>query len=151
MDPRMNLRQEFRLRQSFFKYQQLYEEIRQEDRTAEQISCDEKNYFKNRNQLELSIARKLKLISDWSSRYGKPPSSRIRGSGDVFVADKRLWLWIDVHGWKIFNAEPIHPYCTFLNLRYQTNIFRIDILLLPGLVISDLTLCLERIAMLMHA
>ncbi|KKZ68687.1 hypothetical protein EMCG_05722 [[Emmonsia] crescens] len=44
-----NQRQGFRLRQSFFNYRQLYEEIRQEDRTAEQISCDEKNYFKNRN------------------------------------------------------------------------------------------------------
>ncbi|OJD12882.1 hypothetical protein AJ78_06597 [Emergomyces pasteurianus Ep9510] len=95
MDPHRNLRQEFRLRQSFFNYRQLYEEIRQEDRTAEQISCDEKNYFKNRSQLELSIARKLTLVSDWSSRYGKPPSSRIRVNGDVFVADKRLWLWID--------------------------------------------------------
>lgn len=84
----------FRAKQSMPYYRRLYEEMKREDEPAEQISRFEQQYFKIRSELDITISKKLALVSDWHPRYDMP-RAQIRRSGDVFVADRRLWHWID--------------------------------------------------------
>ncbi|KAL8742709.1 MAG: hypothetical protein Q9190_004848 [Brigantiaea leucoxantha] len=84
----------FRSRQSSEQYMLLHSDLKEEEQTTEQIDRSEKRYFRGET-LRLAIARKLTLVSQWSLRYDKSMANGIRGNGDVFVADKKLWAWID--------------------------------------------------------
>ena len=86
----------FRKKQTESHYRQLYEETTEEDPSPERVSRYEEQLFNYRGQLNLTIARKLTLISDWRSRYDKSSTAQIRGSSDIFVADRRLWQWISL-------------------------------------------------------
>lgn len=92
--PKDKISDAFRAKHAMPYYRRLYEEMKQEDEPAEQISRFEQQYFKIRSELDRKISKKLTLVSDWHARYDKP-SAQIRPSGDVFVADRRLWHWID--------------------------------------------------------
>lgn len=85
---------EFRKRRAEPHYRRLYEETAEEDPPAERVSRYEDQWFNYRGQLNLTISKKLTLISDWRSRYDRPSTAQIRRTGDVFVADRRLWQWI---------------------------------------------------------
>lgn len=85
----------FRIKQAMPHYRLLYMEMKEEDQSEEQNSRFEDQYFKGRSELEISISKKLTLVSEWYPRYDEP-SSQIRHSGDVFVADRKLWRWIEV-------------------------------------------------------
>ena len=76
------------------QYVVLHDELKEEDAPAEQVTLSERQYFRE-DVCGLAISRKLTLISEWSSRYGKPRARGIRRNGSIFVADKKLWLWID--------------------------------------------------------
>lgn len=83
----------FHLKQSSTHYISLYDELKKEDQTMERVAALENAYF--RDDWRLAISRKLTLVSQWSSRYHKSQTSGIRRNGSVFVADKRLWAWIN--------------------------------------------------------
>lgn len=85
---------EFRARQAAPYYRQLYEEMKEEEPSAERISRHERECFTHEPELRLSISRKLSLVSDWRSRYEESSSNHIRRNADVFVADRKLWRWI---------------------------------------------------------
>ena len=76
------------------KYITLWRELKEGDQTSEQVAIQERDYFRN-NDWRLAVARKLTLVSQWSSQYQVPQSRGIRSSGSIFVADKKLWAWID--------------------------------------------------------
>lgn len=100
------LSDEFRARPATSYYRQLYGEITEEDPSIERVSRYKDQFFKHRSQLCLSISKKLTLISDWRSRYDQH-LSQIRRNGHVFVADKRLWKWIDL--WmKDFHGDMVY-------------------------------------------
>lgn len=84
----------FLSRQSSQKYITLHEELMEDDQTAVEVATLEREYFKN-DIWGLTIARKLTLVSQWSLRYQVPRGHRIRDNGNIFVADKKLWRWID--------------------------------------------------------
>ncbi|KAL9609990.1 MAG: hypothetical protein Q9167_005263, partial [Letrouitia subvulpina] len=77
-------------KQTLQKYKLLHSELKEDDQTKSQIAKLESEYFSN-NIEGLAIARKLILVSEWTSRYCEP---RIRSNSNTFVADKRLWHWI---------------------------------------------------------
>ena len=83
---------EFRSRQSWDPYLQLHAEVKEEDRPME---VAERMYFDQRSGLDLTVARKLTLVSQWSSRYCKSPSFGLRRNSVTFITDKVLWKWID--------------------------------------------------------
>lgn len=62
--------------------------------SAEQVALVEMKYFKN-DVRGLAIARKLDMVSQWSTRYEDSAVDGIRKNSGVFVADKRLWKWIE--------------------------------------------------------
>ena len=84
----------FGSKQSLEQYITLHDELKEEDTSAEQIAVVERNHFRE-GVLELAISRKLSMISEWSLRYSKPAARNIRRNGTAFIADKKLWLWID--------------------------------------------------------
>ena len=84
----------FRSRQSSQQYISLRNELRADDQTIEQVARLEREYFRD-DIWRLTIARKLTLVSQWSLRYHKSLAHGIRGNGNIFVADKKLWTWID--------------------------------------------------------
>ena len=83
----------FQLKQSSAQYIALHSELEKEDQTKERVATLESAYF--RDDWRLAISRKLTLVSQWSSRYREPQASGIRRNSSVFVADKRLWAWIN--------------------------------------------------------
>lgn len=83
----------FHLKQSSAQYISLHSELEKEDQTKERVATLESSYF--RDDWRLAISRKLTLVSQWSSRYREPQASGIRRNSSVFVADKRLWAWIN--------------------------------------------------------
>ena len=83
---------ELRSRQSWDPYLRLHADIKEEDRPDE---IAERTYFSQRSELDLTVARKLTLVSQWSSRYCQSPCLRLRRNSAAFVADKLLWKWID--------------------------------------------------------
>ena len=83
----------FHLKQSSAHYISLHSELEKEDQTKERVAKLESAYF--RDDWRLAISRKLTLVSQWSSRYREPQASGIRRNSSVFVADKRLWAWIN--------------------------------------------------------
>lgn len=84
----------FRSRQSSQQYIRLHDELKEDDQTTEQVARLEREYFRD-DVSGLAIARKLTLVSQWSLRYHSSLAHGIRGNGHVFVADKKLWTWID--------------------------------------------------------
>ena len=84
----------FRSRQSSQQYISLRNELKEDDQTTEQVARLEREYFRD-DIWRLAIARKLTLISQWSLRYHRSLTHGIRGNGNIFVADKKLWAWID--------------------------------------------------------
>ena len=81
-------------RQSSQQYISLHNELKEDDQTTEQVARLEREYFRD-EVWRLAIARKLTLVSQWSLRYHQSLAHRIRGNGNIFVADKKLWAWID--------------------------------------------------------
>ncbi|KAL8875970.1 MAG: hypothetical protein Q9198_005750 [Flavoplaca austrocitrina] len=84
----------FRSMQTSDKYQSIQKELVDEDPTAEEVAWKERRCHGNDVQ-GLAISRKLTLVSEWSSRYTPACERGIRRNGSVFVADKKLWRWID--------------------------------------------------------
>jgi hypothetical protein len=84
----------FTSRQSLEQYIALHNKLKEEDTPAKQVALSERQYFREDNW-GLAVSRKLTLVSEWSLRYGKPLARGIRRNGSIFVADKKLWLWID--------------------------------------------------------
>ena len=83
----------FHLKQSSTYYVSLHSELEKEDQTIERVATLERAYF--RDDWRLAISRKLTLVSQWSLRYREPKVSGIRRNSGVFIADKRLWAWIN--------------------------------------------------------
>ncbi|KAL8692467.1 MAG: hypothetical protein Q9224_003952 [Gallowayella concinna] len=77
------------------KYIAHRDELAEEDPSAIEIEKSEKDHGLKEGQRHTAIARKLTLVSEWSSRYQQPSSRGIRRNCNVFVADKRLWKWLD--------------------------------------------------------
>ncbi|KAL8900791.1 MAG: hypothetical protein Q9207_005527 [Kuettlingeria erythrocarpa] len=76
-------------------YVALYGQSKRRDYNPLQAGGDERAYFLNQ-LLNETISRKLTMISEWSSRYGKARAHSIRSnSSKAFIADKRLWCWIN--------------------------------------------------------
>ena len=84
----------FRSRQSSQQYMLLRNELKEDDQTTEQVARLEREYFRD-DIWRLTIARKLTLVSQWSLSYHKSLAHSIRSNGNIFVADKKLWAWID--------------------------------------------------------
>ncbi|KAG8531780.1 uncharacterized protein KY384_003416 [Bacidia gigantensis] len=76
--------------QALQKYKKLHSELRKYDKTESKIALKESRHFRNDTE-RLAIARKLTLVSEWSSRFHEPV---LRKNGGAFVADKRLWKWM---------------------------------------------------------
>ena len=83
----------FHSKQSLAQYVSLHSELKKEDQTKERVATLESAYF--RDDWRLAVSRKLTLVSQWSSRYREPQASGIRRNSSVFVADRRLWAWIN--------------------------------------------------------
>ncbi|KAG5301146.1 RNase H domain-containing protein [Histoplasma ohiense] len=83
----------FRSKQSSDRYLQLHKEMKQDDEPLDQVMRQETEYFQ-RDIIGLTIAKKLTLASEWTSRYRNPGSNSVRCNGDVFVADDKLWKWV---------------------------------------------------------
>ena len=84
----------FHSKQSTKNYITLHSELKTEDQTLEHIARLERDYFGG-DVYSLAIARKLTLVSQWSSRYHEPMEHSVRTNGNMFVADRRLWTWLD--------------------------------------------------------
>ena len=84
----------FRSMQSSKRYTSIHTELEEEDQTPEQVAKREGEYL-GKDIRRLAISRKLTLVSEWSSRYHILYTDGIRSNGNVFVADKNLWAWIN--------------------------------------------------------
>ncbi|KAL8682575.1 MAG: hypothetical protein Q9224_006764, partial [Gallowayella concinna] len=84
----------FRSMQTSDKYMSLQNELAEDDPTGSELVVKERRRIGN-NVKGLAISRKLTLVSEWSSRYSIPGKHRIRKHSSLFVADKKLWTWID--------------------------------------------------------
>ncbi|KAL8807244.1 MAG: hypothetical protein Q9200_004741 [Gallowayella weberi] len=84
----------FRSMQTSEKYVSLQNELAEDDLTASELVQKERRCIGD-NVKSLAISRKLTLVSDWSTRYSIPGKHSIRRHSSVFVADKKLWTWID--------------------------------------------------------
>ncbi len=84
----------FRSRQSSQQYISLRNELKEDDQTTEQVARLKREYFRD-DIWRLTIARKLTLISQWSLRYHRSLAHEIRDNDNIFVANKKLWAWID--------------------------------------------------------
>ncbi|KAL8796595.1 MAG: hypothetical protein Q9182_007325 [Xanthomendoza sp. 2 TL-2023] len=84
----------FRSMQTSEKYVSLQKELAEDDATASELVSKEWRCIGS-NMKSLAISRKLTLVSEWSTRYSKPGKHSVRRHSSVFVADKKLWTWID--------------------------------------------------------
>ena len=91
---RRDILEYFRSKRLSTKYIALWRELKEGDETSEQVAIQERGYFRN-NDWRLAVARKLTLVSQWSSQYQAPEPRGIRSNGSIFVADKKLWAWIN--------------------------------------------------------
>ncbi|TPX26103.1 hypothetical protein DIZ76_011562 [Coccidioides immitis] len=89
---RGHLLMEFKTRQSWDQYMELHALLKEDDHP---FDVAERNHFDQRSQFDLTVAKKLTLISQWSSRYSKPSFSGLRAASAAFIADKTLWKWVD--------------------------------------------------------
>ena len=86
----------FKQAQSSSHYRSLQVELSEDDPTPEEVAKEEDQCFVNYDVTSrLTIARHLTLVSEWSLRYSPQPRNSLRRNGMVFVADKRLWKWIE--------------------------------------------------------
>lgn len=89
---RVNLLMEFKARQSCDQYMELHALLKEEDYSSE---VAERNHLDQRSQVDLTVARKLTLISQWFLRYSPLGSSGLRATSAAFIANKTLWKWVD--------------------------------------------------------
>ncbi|KAL8734519.1 MAG: hypothetical protein Q9166_001419 [cf. Caloplaca sp. 2 TL-2023] len=82
------------------KYLSLHTELAEDDPTESQIAAEEDDFL-SKDIEKQAIARKLTMVSAWSSRYHRSGVQGIRSNGNIFVADKRLWAWIH----RCFNTD----------------------------------------------
>ncbi|CAG8887015.1 unnamed protein product [Penicillium egyptiacum] len=75
-------------------YRTLYKKIRQEDLSEPQIRKTETDLFTKPMTFELSLARHLTMISDWGFNYDPHKCAGLRDTGQIFIAERRLWQWI---------------------------------------------------------
>ena len=75
--------------QSSQRYASVPSALQEDDVGEEYINGEERQCFRH-NVEALAIARKLSLVSEWSSRYSGTQGG-IGKNGNVFVADRRLW------------------------------------------------------------
>ncbi len=99
----------FRSMQSSKKYSSLHIELKKDDQTMLQVTELKRKYF-DKDVWRLTILRKLTLVFKWSSRYHEPCTYEIRSNDNVFVANKKLWAWID----KCLEFKP-HSLCVCWN------------------------------------
>ena len=57
----------------------------------------EANGFHNRSETDLTISKKLTMVSQWPIRYTLPNAPGLRKYGTPFIADKRAWRWISMY------------------------------------------------------
>lgn len=88
-----NFRTTFRPRQLLRHYDALHSALKEEDKQASEVALSESRYFRT-DVRGLSIARKLDLVSGWFSRYNELTTEGLRKHSEIFVADNRLWKWI---------------------------------------------------------
>ncbi|KAL9038615.1 MAG: hypothetical protein Q9180_003025 [Flavoplaca navasiana] len=91
--PEQDLSEYLRSMQASDKYITLHAELARDDPTEAQVAAEEAEFL-SKNVEKRAIARKLTLVSEWSSRYRKADDKGLRRNGKVFVADRRLWQWI---------------------------------------------------------
>ena len=84
----------FVTRQSLSQFKLLQHELQEDDEPAAQVRDFEKRYFRTET-LRLAVSRKLTLMSQWNLRYSVAAPHGIRTQGKPFVADKKLWTWIN--------------------------------------------------------
>ena len=90
-----NFRTTFRSKQLLRCYDALHYTLKEGDKSADEVTLTELKYFRT-DARGLSIARKLDLVSQWFSRYnGSNNNEGLRRNNETFVADRRLWKWID--------------------------------------------------------
>lgn len=83
---------EFKLRKAKCQYLQLHADMKEEDRPSE---ISERKHFIRRSQVDLTVSRKLTLVSQWALRYNQSTSPGLRPTSAAFIAEKTLWNWID--------------------------------------------------------
>jgi hypothetical protein len=87
-----NLLIEIKSKQSWDHNVQLHADMKEEDCPSE---VAERKHFNRRSQVDLTVSRKLALVSQWTSRYNQSTSAGLRTASAAFIADKTLWNWID--------------------------------------------------------
>ena len=75
-------------------YQRLYQEVRSEDQSIAQVQKLEAESF-TRHTVDLPLARYLTLMSQWNFQYDQPFPSHIRQARPMFIAESRLWRWVN--------------------------------------------------------
>ena len=84
----------FLSKQSSQEYVTLRNELMEDDQSTVQMAILEREYFHD-DVWRLTLARKLTLVSQWSLRYQVSRAHGIRSNSNIFVADRKLWRWID--------------------------------------------------------
>lgn len=98
----------FKGRQSSPRYVRLYEALKMELIEDASDDVEEARYLEHLSKVDLTVAKKLMLNSQWSCRYQQSASHDIRKNMPaVFIADTRLWKWIDRC---ILDLDEIYPY-----------------------------------------
>ncbi|KAL8751241.1 MAG: hypothetical protein Q9199_006556 [Rusavskia elegans] len=92
--PGEDMAETFRLRQSSKDYLALHRELKEEDQSPAEIARRERDYFRDEVERE-TVSRKLTLFSQWSSRYDELGGRGIRRNSGLFVADLKLWRWLN--------------------------------------------------------
>ena len=81
-----------RSEQTSKKYTSQLNELAKDDAIIEIIVKNEKTYFRD-DIRKLAIARKLIFIFQWNFRYHPLRKHDIKKNDNVFIANKKLWLW----------------------------------------------------------
>lgn len=100
-----HLLEEFKIRQSQDTYMGVHALLKEDD---DHSRAAEEKHFKKRTQVDLTVARELTLISQWSSRYGQHGFLGLRVESSAFKTGEALWKWIDrcmidlqeMYGWE---------------------------------------------------
>lgn len=72
----------------------VHQELKEDDESAKQVAESESQYFKG-DVSRLAVSRKLTLLAQWSSPDRRSLASGIRSNSKAFVADKKLWKWME--------------------------------------------------------
>ncbi|EER36593.1 conserved hypothetical protein [Histoplasma capsulatum H143] len=87
-----HLLEEFKIRQSQDTYMGVHALLKEDD---DHSRAAEEKHFKKGTQVDLTVARKLTLVSQWSSRYGQHGFVGLRVASSAFKTGEALWKWID--------------------------------------------------------